>query len=86
MTQQNIKATFSTFLLSIGHSAQIGLGLLENPETKKVEKNMNLAEYNIDLLNLLKEKTKNNLPSDEEQLLNQIISDLQMKYVSAQKN
>ena len=82
MENNNFKATFSTFILSIGHSAQIGLGLMENPESKKVEKNMNLASYNIDLLSLLKEKTKNNLSNEEETLINQILSDLQMKFIN----
>ncbi len=85
MSNEDFKATFSTFILSIGHSAQIGLGLMENPESKKVEKNMNLAKYNIDLLGLLKDKTKNNLTPDEDTLLNQILSDLQMKFVNENK-
>ena len=81
MSTAGIMANFSTFVLSVGHSAKIGLGLIENPESKKTEKNLSLAQYNIDLLTLLKDKTKNNLTAEEDQLLNQIITDLQMKFV-----
>jgi hypothetical protein len=41
-----------------------------------------MARFNIDLLLVLQEKTKNNLTSDEASFLENIISDLQLKYVS----
>lgn len=78
-----IEANFASLILSINHSARIGLGLIENPELQTVEKNLSLAQYNIDLLSLLKDKTKNNLAKEEKQLLNQIITDLQMNYIKA---
>ena len=83
MSTPQIEANFSALILSISHSARIGLGLVENPEIKKVEKNLSLARYNIDLLTLLKEKTLNNLSNEESQLINQIIAELQMNYMQA---
>ena len=40
-----------------------------------------LAKFNIDMLVVLRDKTKSNLTKDEENLLQRIIVDLQMKFV-----
>ena len=76
-----LQASFSTLILSIGSSAAMSLGVSPNPETGQVEKDLNLTKFNIDLLKILQDKTKNNLNEDEEQLLKNIVSDLQFKYV-----
>ena len=72
---------FSNLVLSIASTALIKMGLDSN---NKEEKNMDMARYNIDLLDLLKEKTKNNLSQEEEKLLNSCISDLQIQFVKVQ--
>lgn len=88
-TQQNtthgmpLEATFSTLIISIASSAVVNLGLEKNPQTNKIEKNLEMAQYSIDLLILLKEKTKNNLTPEEKNYLEAIIQDLQMKYVQS---
>src|ERR1700733_2843341 len=80
---QNLPVTFSTLVLSLASSAVMALGLEKNPHTGKVEKDLDLARFNIDMLLLLKDKTKNNLDKDENEFLGQVVSDLQMRYVSA---
>ena len=82
---QNMEAQFSTLVLSIGSSAMMALGHAPHPQTDKVEKNLPMAQFNIDLLVVLKDKTKNNLTNEESQFLDFIIHDLQMKFVEAQK-
>lgn len=62
-----------------------GFGLEKNPHTEKYEKDLDVARFNIDMLQLLKDKTKNNLDAEEKQFLDQIISDLQMHFVSVTK-
>lgn len=84
-TQKEIPAQFSTLVLSLASSAVMALGLEKNPQTDKVEKDLNVARFNIDLLNVLKEKTKNNLSEDEQRLLDFVTSDLQLKYVEVSK-
>lgn len=79
--QENMEASFSTLILSIGSSAAIALGLAPNPSTGKVEKNLDLARFNIDLLQVLSEKTKNNLVKEEQQFLERMLTDLQLKFV-----
>ncbi len=78
---QKMEASLSTLALSLGTQAVIALGLVENPLTKKVEKDRDVARFNIDMLRCLRDKTKGNLSDAEDKLLNGIIHDLQLKFV-----
>ena len=75
------KPSFSTLVMSISSAAILKMGLDPN---NKEEKNLDLARYNIDLLELLKEKTKNSLNQEEKELLDSCISDLQIQFVNIQ--
>ncbi|OGP60438.1 MAG: hypothetical protein A2V67_18970 [Deltaproteobacteria bacterium RBG_13_61_14] len=77
--------TFPTFLLSLSTSALMHLGLIPNPLSGQMEKDLPLAKQSIDLLNLIRRKTQGNLEPDEAQLLDSILYDLRMKYVEARK-
>ena len=76
---------FATFILSLATSAQIHLGAIPNPQTGKAETNLKLAKETIDLLEILKEKTKGNLTPDEERLFEHLLYDLRMMYVERSK-
>ncbi len=76
---------FTTFILSLSHSALMHLGEAPNPETDQVEKNLPLARQTIDLVGMLEEKTRGNLTGDEERLIAQILFDLRMRYVEQSK-
>ena len=78
-----LEANFSTLVLSIGSSAAMALGLAPNPMTNKTEKDFNLARFNIDLLRMLRDKTRGNLNPDEQKFIESIVTDLQMKFVTA---
>lgn len=80
-TNNQLEADFSTLVLSIGSSAAMSLGLAPNPTTGKTDVDKNMAKFNIDLLEMLKDKTKNNLSEDESRFLGQMISDLKLKFV-----
>ena len=43
--------------------------------------NLEMAKHNIDLLELLQEKTKGNLTPDEDQLLTHLLFQVRMTYV-----
>jgi hypothetical protein len=81
--KQNLEATFSTLVISIASSAVVNLGIEKNPQTNQMEKNLDIARYSIDLLIVLRDKTKNNLTDSEKNYLEAIIQDLQMKYIQA---
>ncbi len=72
---------FSLFLSSLSMQAMIALGKLENPITKKIEKNLEQARFLIDTLGIIKEKTKNNLLPEEEKILDECLFSLRMLYV-----
>ncbi|MBI5642713.1 MAG: DUF1844 domain-containing protein [Deltaproteobacteria bacterium] len=71
---------FSTFILSLSTSVVMNLGLVENPVTKKTEKEPAVAKQTIDLIALLKDKTKGNLTEDETKLLDDVLHELRVWY------
>ena len=82
---ENFEATFSVLVTSIASAAAMSLGLAPNPQTGKTEPDRTMAKFNIDLLAVLKEKTKNNLTEDEQNLLNHLLQDLHLKFVQMNK-
>ena len=75
--------TFPSLLLSLSTSALIQLGEIQDPLSKETVKNLPLAKQTIDLIGMLKEKTKGNLTSDEETLVENMLYDLKLRYVKA---
>jgi hypothetical protein len=73
--------TFAAFLISLSSSAFIHLGDIPDPVTGEVKKDLALAKQTIDLLGLLREKTRHNLQEDEEKLFDHLLYDLRMRYV-----
>jgi hypothetical protein len=76
---------FSTLVFSFATSAMINLGLAPDPMTKKTEKNLELAKQNIDILSILQEKTRNNLTPDEKTLLENLLTEVRLRFVEASK-
>ena len=74
---------FRNFILSISTSALIQLGEIQDPFTQKAAKNLPLAKQTIDLIGMLKEKTKGNLSPEEGKIIEYVLYDLRMKYVKA---
>ena len=73
---------FETFLLSLGTATLVALGEIENPMTKKKEENLESAKHNIDILEMLYEKTKGNLSEREDKLLSGILYESRLKFVN----
>lgn len=61
-------------------SAMQGLGKIADP-TGNINKNLDYVSQTIDLMEMLKEKTKGNTSEEIEKTLNQMISELQLNYV-----
>ena len=76
---------FSTFIMSLTSSAFYHLGDMPDPSTGKKEVNLPAVQQTIDMLIMLREKTKGNLKEDEEKLIEQLIYELQVKYVAKTK-
>jgi len=76
---------FSTFIMSLTSSAFYHLGDMPDPTTGKKEVNLPAVQQTIDMLIMLREKTQGNLKEDENKLLEQLIYELQVKYVAKTK-
>ena len=72
---------FSTFVLSLSHSALVHLGDAPAPEEGRLPVNLPMARQTIDLLSLLQDKTRGNLTGAEEHMMDQVLYDLRMRYV-----
>jgi len=57
------------------------MGKLKNPATDKIEKDMEQAQLSIDLIDMLKVKSKGNLSAEEEKIVATILQDLKLNYV-----
>jgi hypothetical protein len=76
---------FPSFILSLSSSALLHFGDIPDPMSGKQERNLPMAKQTIDILGVLKEKTQGNLTNDEEQLLDNLLHDLRIKYVEESK-
>ena len=76
---------FSSFLMSLATSALVALGAVPDPETGRIYKHLGAARETIEVLGMLQEKTRGNLTPEEGRMLQEILSDLRMKYVSLAK-
>jgi uncharacterized protein DUF1844 len=74
---------FTNFILSLSTSALIQLGEIADPFNQRTNKNLPLAKQTIDLIGMLKEKTKGNLSSEEGKVIEYVLYDLRMKYIKA---
>ena len=86
MDQKDIQIDFPMFLMSLASAAYCSLGVVPSPVTQKTEKNLVLAKQQINLIEILKDKTKGNLTKDEEQLMESILYQLHMAYVKSTEN
>jgi len=81
MEEKNINQYFASLILSLAASAWQQLGKVPDPITGKIEKNLENVKTTIDILDMLKQKTQNNLTLEEKKLLENAIADLQLNYV-----
>lgn len=77
--------SFSAFVISLSTQALMHLGEIANPLSGKMEPDMPVAKQLIDIIGVLREKTRGNLDSGEEKLMEDVLFDLRMKYVEAVK-
>ena len=75
-------AGFANFIMSIASNAASSLGMMEHPVTHKREVDLESAKHWIDILGMLERKTKGNLAPQEEKILESLLADLRMQYVS----
>lgn len=76
---------FTEFLMSIASSAFIYLGLVEHPATGRRQVDLGAAKESIDMLDMLREKTRGNLTAGEDKLFEELLADLKMQFVARRR-
>ncbi|HSE31788.1 MAG TPA: DUF1844 domain-containing protein [Pyrinomonadaceae bacterium] len=75
-------ASFLNFLMSIASNAASALGMMEHPVTHERGVDLELGKHWIDVLGMLQKKTSGNLTAQEKQMLESLLADLRMQFVS----
>ncbi len=72
---------FSSIVILLYFPALVQLGLVEDPAKGEHQENLGLAKRNIDLLDLLQDRTKGNLAGEEQKFLDGVLGQLKMAYL-----
>lgn len=75
-------ASFLNFLMSIASNAASALGMMEHPVTHERAVDLELGKHWIDVLGMLQKKTNGNVTAQEKQMLESLLADLRMQFVS----
>ena len=75
-------ASFVNFLSTLATNAAAALGAMPHPATGKRSVDLETGKYWLDVLAMITEKTKGNLHPKESRLLEGILADLRMQYVT----
>jgi hypothetical protein len=76
---------FSSIVFPFYTQALIKLGIFEDPGNPKSGANLDLARRLIDLLDLLKDRTKGNLKPEEQKFLDTCLQQLRLGYLEKAK-
>jgi hypothetical protein len=80
--QEMPPADFTTFVAMLANNIMMFLGQIPDPMTQQRRVDPAQAKHSIDILMMLQEKTQGNLTTEEARLLEEILPQLQMAYVS----
>ncbi len=75
-------ASFVNFLSTLATNAAAALGAVPHPATGKRVLDLDSGKYWLDVLAMVKDKTKGNLHAQESHLLDGLLADLRMQYVT----
>ena len=73
---------FVNLVMFIAQPAAAALGMTEHPEINAGDVDLPLAKHCIDLLAVLRQKTQGALSAQEQQILEGVVAELRMQYVS----
>jgi hypothetical protein len=72
---------FIQLVLMFQAAAVQQMGKIQNPITKKMERDLNQAKFSIDMLEMIQQKTEGNLSQNEKKYLDHVLFELRMNYV-----
>ncbi len=75
-------ASFLSLIMSLASNAAASLGMMPHPVTGETGVDLKTAKHWIDVLGMLEQKTRGNLDPQEDQVMESLLADLRMQYVS----
>lgn len=78
-------ASLEGLITMLATQSFFALGVLRAEEDEEVEPDLELAKFNIDMLEVLSEKTKGNLSDNEQKMLEHALHQLRMAFVQVSK-
>lgn len=73
--------TFSGFVIGLAQQAFVSLGLVKDPQTSTIRKDLPQAKAMIDVLAMLRDKTRGNLDEVEARMMDEMLDELRLRYV-----
>jgi len=78
--KEDLNYQFVSLVFSLQQAAMAQMGKIANPATGKMEKNLIQAKATIDMLEMLKEKSKGNLTETEQKIVLNTLDNLYLNY------
>jgi len=78
--KEELNYQFVSLIFSLQQAAMAQMGKIANPATGKMEKNLAQAKATIDMLEMLKEKSKGNLIDTEQKIILNTLDNLYLNY------
>jgi hypothetical protein len=76
-------ASLEMLLTMLATEAMVALGQIPHPATGRPQADLGQAQYLIDLVEVMREKTKGNLSANEQQLMETLLHQLRLAYVES---
>jgi hypothetical protein len=83
--QEELAIDFSTYVVMLANTVMMLLGQVPDPSTQQRYLDLPQAKHTIDILMMLRDKTQGNLTAEEAKLLEDVMPQLQMAYVSVSR-
>lgn len=83
--QGELAIDFSTYVIMLANTVMMLLGQMPDPATQQRHLDLPQAKHTIDILMMLRDKTRGNLTAEEATLLEDVMPQLQMAYVSVSR-
>ena len=77
---------FASFVMMLTNNVMVFLGQVPNPMSQQPQVDLEQAKHTIDIIMMLREKTRGNLTDEEERFLQELLPQLQMAYVQARQS
>jgi len=78
---QKNEILFLQLIMTFETAAWQQMGKIKNPLTDKIERDLNQAQFSIDMLDMIKTKTQGNLTENEIRVLDRTLSELKLNFV-----